>query len=207
MKLLNIGYENEELPYEISRLVGRRANLLTAVCHEILQILPSNKTKVNADYIRQAANSSEIYAKITMSWGNLVDNADEAQLDRMIIFMCIKSKEQLNKKDIQQALKKYDYKYTFLQLEYALIRLEIAYIIKKDLDNNRYHFCVPLFVKLLKEMPLEEMLELEMIEYRRRNKIAAKMWEKSFKDEVRVWLKCGPGRIRTYNQGIMSPLL
>ncbi|MEY3219306.1 MAG: hypothetical protein RIT27_663 [Pseudomonadota bacterium] len=175
MKLLNIGYENEELPYEISRLVGRRANLLTAVCHEILQILPSNKTKVNADYIRQAANSSEIYAKITMSWGNLVDNADEAQLDRMIIFMCIKSKEQLNKKDIQQALKKYDYKYTFLQLEYALIRLEIAYIIKKDLDNNRYHFCVPLFVKLLKEMPLEEMLELEMIEYRRRNKIAAKM--------------------------------
>lgn len=171
MEWLGLEYEDKELPYKINELIGRRANLITSVCHEILQILPSHITKISEDDIRRAANSTNIYAKIAMSWGRLVDNIADAQLDRMIIYMCAKSIERLNNNDIRKALAQYEeYHYIFPQFEQALKRLELAYILKRDLDDNRYDFCVPLFVKQLRETPLDELLELEMFEYRYRKK-------------------------------------
>jgi hypothetical protein len=171
MKWLGIEYENNELPFIISALVGRRANLITSMCHEILQLLPSNISKISQDYIDRAANSSDIYAKISMSWGKLIDNLADAQLDRMIIYMCAKSIERLNNNDIRKALAKYEeYHYTFLQFEQSLKRLELAFIIKRNLDDNRYDFCVPLFATQLRNIPLDEMIELDILEYKYRKK-------------------------------------
>lgn len=171
MKLLGVYFEDSELPFEISKLVGRRANLVTSMCHEILQLLPAEIKSVSKEYIDRAANSSIIYSKITMSWGRLVENDEDALLDRMIIYMCALSKERLNDRDIRRALAKYkDYSYTFPQFERALKRLELAYIIKRNLDDNRYDFCVPLFLRQLRETPINEIIELEMMEYRYRKK-------------------------------------
>lgn len=171
LKWLGIEYEDKEFAFQLINLVGRRANLVTSMCHEVLQIIPSNIYRIAEDDIVKASNSSVIEAKISMSWGRLVDNLDDALLDRMIIYMCVKSIERLNAKDIRKALANYtNYHYTYPQFERALKRLELAFVIKRHLSDQRYDFCVPLFVRFLKDMPLDELIELEMMEYHYRRK-------------------------------------
>lgn len=168
---LGIEYEDKELPFQLINLVGRRANLITSMCHEVLQLIPSNVYKIEEKDIRRASNSSIINSKISMSWGRLVNNIIDAQLDRMIVYMCLKSEERLNNNDIRKALGKYkEYHYIFPQFERALKRLELAYIIKRHLDDNRYDFCVPLFAKQLREIPIDEIIELELLEFKYRKK-------------------------------------
>lgn len=167
MKWLGIDYENKELPFKISKLAGGRANLVTSMCHEILQLLPPDVITIDENYINKAANSSNIHAKTAMSGGKLIDKFEDAQLDRMIVYMCAKTKERLNNNDIRQALAIYsEYHYTFPQFEQSLKRLELAYILKRNLDDNRYDFCVPLFIKQLREVPLDEVIELEILEFK-----------------------------------------
>jgi len=160
MALLGIHYHSDTLVEHILTVTGQRANLIAIVCQELLTHLAPHQSILTQADVTQALARPAV-AEALAGWSQLTPDKQAACLDRIIVYATVEQdKFDLNK--LIQLFEQYNYHYTPEQLQQALMRLELAFIIKRT--HGHYHYCVPAFQELLKTQgAIKALLKQEML--------------------------------------------
>jgi sugar lactone lactonase YvrE len=145
MTMLDIRYQSEALVEQILTATGQRANLIAIVGNEMLNNLANNQRLLSQADISQALSSQAILEALA-GWMQLTHDEHAARLDRIIVYATVEIGE-FKLTTLMQILNENNYSYTTEQLQQALVRLELAFIIRRNHAN--YTYCVPLFREML----------------------------------------------------------
>jgi hypothetical protein len=152
MAALNMRYANADLVEHIIEQTGRRANLISIVCNEILPQLEQRRIIEPADV--EKAFDSQAVENALSDWGGMV-----AQLARIIVYATIEQAPFTQQK-LWQQLNALEISYQVEEVKQALTRLHLSFILKREKD--RYSYQVPLFCYMLKRQGTKEMLQEEV---------------------------------------------
>ena len=152
MAALNIHYANAGLVEHIIEQTGRRANLISIVCNEILQQLEQRRI-IEATDVETAFDSQAVETAFA-DWGELV-----GPLARIIVYATIEQAP-FTLKTLWQQLNAGKITYQVEEVKQALTRLELSFIINRQKDQ--YSYRVPLFCEMLKRQGPQEMLQEEL---------------------------------------------
>ena len=145
MTMLDIRYQSEALVEQILTATGQRANLIAIVGNEMLNNLANNQRLLSQADISQALSSQAILEALA-GWMQLTHDEHAARLDRIVVYATVEAGE-FKLTTLMQILNENNYSYTTEQLQQALVRLELAFIIRCNHAN--YTYCVPLFREML----------------------------------------------------------
>jgi len=152
MAALNMRYANEDLVEHIIEQTGRRANLISIVCSEILPQLEQRRIIEPAD-VEKALDSQAVETALS-DWGGMV-----GKLARIIVYATLEQAP-FTQQQLWQQLNALDITYQVEEVKQALTRLELSFIIKRD--KEQYSYRVPLFCNMLKRQGTQEMLQEEI---------------------------------------------
>ena len=140
MEKIGVSYENEKIIDEVIYKSGQRANLIAIICNEFLKEL---KGKIITQNLLQ---------KI-LEEGNLGDyvslNYIKNKIDRLIIFATIEL-ENWSLDDIEEKFEENELFIDSRELETALSRLKISFVIKQK--KTFYNYTIPLFKESVREL-------------------------------------------------------
>lgn len=158
MKLLGVDYQSADIVEKLIQETGQRADLIALVCDYVLKALQLGNRTINEAYVENALNSSDIRSLLG-NFGNMTGDEDLDRLDRIIVYITV-DRESFSLDDVIKLLNQNDCNYKNKQVQDALSRLEMAYILKREKEN--YTYCVPLFKKFILENSPSEQLEEEL---------------------------------------------
>lgn len=160
MTALNLRYADEEkMVHTLIEQTGQRANLIAILCDQILQNLQQRRVVEETD-LKAALDSSKIHDALG-HWGtSLGDNKQEDnRLDRIIVYATL-TQGQFSMTELWNLLNNLNFDYHPEAVKESLARLELAYILQRK--EEKYSYCVPLFVEMIERQGPKEMLQGEL---------------------------------------------
>jgi hypothetical protein len=158
MQLLNIRYASDTLVATLVQAAGGRANLIAIICNELLQHLTQQDRVIEAETLDRALDSHAVHTALA-GWQHLSCDEHADCLDRIIVYATI-GLRQFTMADLLRILDSHHYPYDPEQLQQALARLELAFILARR--QQAYTFCVPLFTKLVQTQEPQQLLQQEL---------------------------------------------
>ena len=159
MALLNIGYTSDELVERMIVETGERANLLAIVCNEMLRNLAKTERTLQEADVLKALESDAVLTALA-GWEGITGNETFDRMDRIVVYAGILL-ECFTIEGIMTFLDESGCRYEPQHLRESLLRLELAFVLKKDKGKGAWSFCVPLFVKMINEWNPKRILEAE----------------------------------------------
>lgn len=160
MTALNLRYADaEKMVNTLIAKTGQRANLIAILCDQILQDLQQRRVIEEAD-LKAALDSSKIHDALG-HWGtSLGDNKQEDnRLDRIIVYATL-TQGQFSITELWTLLNYLNFDYHTEAVKESLALLELAYILQRE--EEKYSYCVPLFVAMINRQGPKEMLKREL---------------------------------------------
>lgn len=157
MQTLNLSYANPSLVQHLISQCGQRANLIAYVCHQIIQQLDASQRIIEAGDVQRVLAGRELQKRLA-GW-SVGSGETEQAYDRLVVYSTVQQ-DSFTSSELMQQLDQQGVKFNGVELERALSRLELAFLLKKQ--QNCYSYCVPLFVEMLREDEVEDKREREM---------------------------------------------
>ena len=164
METLGLAWEDIALVKRLLERTGRRANLISVVCNEILEQLDDTARTIPAALLDAAFDADAVDVALG-GWTSLSGEPDEDRLDQLIIYATVGG-DGFTQAEILERLAKHGVRVPGDRLERSLRRLELAYILGRE-RRGPYRYRVPLFVERLREQPLDVLLETEVEGWKR----------------------------------------
>ena len=158
MKNLGLEYDSKESVKWMIKKLGQRANLIQIVCDDLIKNIDASKKIIEKQDIEKALESEKILEFIR-DWNDIIDDAKERWIDRIIVYGTI-SKSRFSDSDLQMIIDKYDLDINSNELDKALARLRLGFIIKKE--DGVYSYRVPLFVENILASDVEGRFDREV---------------------------------------------
>ena len=150
MQTLNLSYANPSLVANMIAQCGQRANLIAYVCHQVIQQLDASQRVIEAGDIHRVLEGRDLQKRLA-GWSVGIGEQEQAY-DRLVVYSTIQ-KDSFTIGELMQELEQQGVHFDSAELERALSRLELAFVLKKI--QNRYSYCVPLFVEHMREDEVE----------------------------------------------------
>jgi WD40 repeat protein len=149
MELMGIGYESDAIVEKIIAKSGRRTNLIAVICHRLLSNLEGRVIK-EEDLNKVLADGFVEYIALSQD-----------KLERVIEYATIQ-KPSFYQEDIYEVFDRFDVRVDTADIERALQRLELSYVLV--FSSGQYRYQVPLFVDKVMESTknFDLMLKREM---------------------------------------------
>lgn len=147
MKTMGITWADSALVDRLVRLTGGRANLIAMTCADMLARLDPTARVLDKQKLDAALASPDLRTALDTYSSNLAghDAPEENTLDRRIIYATVERDEPFTATDVLYALDDRHLPATPEQVDEALIRLELGFVLGRE--ENRFHYQVPLFVE------------------------------------------------------------
>ncbi len=158
LELLNIRYESGALVDQLLYETGCRANLVAIICNEMLKYLDMKERVIGAHHLARAMESDEVRTALS-GWGKITGDAGADRLDRVIVYAAARETI-FTAVQLMRILDKLAFRYEPEALHESLVRLELAFIFKRE--KQEYSYAVPLFKKMILDRDPEEMLSREL---------------------------------------------
>ena len=150
MQNLNLSYANHALVPHLISQCGQRASLIADVCDQVIKQLNASQRVIEAGDLHRVLEGRDLQ-KYLAGWSVGIGEAEQAY-DRLVVYSTIK-KDGFTLGELMQDLEGERVRFNSTELERALSRLELAFVLKKD--KNHYSYCVPLFVNYMREDEVE----------------------------------------------------
>ncbi|MFZ1388711.1 MAG: ATP-binding protein [Thiolinea sp.] len=159
MQTLSLSYANPSLVANMIVQCGQRANLIAYVCHQVIQQLDASQRVIEAGDIHRVLEGRDLQKRLA-GWSVGIGEQEQAY-DRLVVYSTIQ-KDSFTVGELMQELEQQGVRFDSAELERALSRLELAFVLKKT--QSRYSYCVPLFVDYMREDEAEvrRISELKM---------------------------------------------
>lgn len=160
MATMGLRYADDELVDRLVAETGRRANLISIACNEILKNLGPRDRVISATAVDAALGSWAIDDALG-GWGELAgpDDKEGSRLDRILVYATVRDGG-ITLEEALRVLNELEFSVEGDRLQRSLRRLELAYVLGRE--NGRYVYQVPLFVKRILAQEPEAMLESEL---------------------------------------------
>jgi len=159
MSLLNVKYESDKPIQTLIHETGGRANLIAIACDEVLRKMESREEFiVTIEDFNRALDSNAIRSALG-GWGSLTSDETDNRLDRIIVYSTINS-EKFTQRELMETLKNHGCQNEPEAVKKSLVRLELAFILKRE--KEQFTYCVPLFKKHLLEQDPAFLLDQEL---------------------------------------------
>jgi WD40 repeat protein len=160
MTALNLRYADEEqMVNTLIEKTGQRANLIAILCQEMLQGLQQRRVIEETD-LKTALDSSKIHDALG-HWGTSLgdEKQEDNRLDRIIVYATL-TQGQFSMTELWTLLNNLKFDYHPEAVKESLARLELAFILNRE--EEKYSYCVPLFVEMINRQGPAEMLKGEL---------------------------------------------
>jgi len=159
MSVLDIRYETGETVETLVRETGGRANLIAIICSEMLKKLDMTRRTIAGPDLETAMDSKEVRTSLS-GWESMNEGDETAnRLDRIVVYATIHL-DTFTMPGLMGILKSRGAAYEPEQLKRSMLRLELAYILKRE--QERYTYRVPLFTKMIRQLGPLELLSGEL---------------------------------------------
>ena len=159
MATMGLAWHSPDLVDELVRATGRRANLISIACNEIVKSLPPEARGLGEDVLRQALQGIAM-DKALEGWKQLTADEAERRLDRLVVYATIGDDASFTHADLLESLERHGERVAPERLQRALDRLELAYVVGRE--GVEYTYRVPLMVERLRARRPEVLLRGEL---------------------------------------------
>ncbi|WP_157832877.1 ATP-binding protein [Thiolinea disciformis] len=158
MQNLNLSYANHALVQHLISQCGQRANLIAYVCDQIIKQLEPSQRVIEVTDIHRVLQGRDLQKRLA-GWSVGIGEKEQAY-DRLVVYSTIQQAS-FTIGALMQDLEQQGAHFDSSELEQALSRLELAFVLKKT--QNRYCYCVPLFVEYMcaDEVEVKRIKELK----------------------------------------------
>lgn len=160
MTKMNICYESKNIIHTIIKQTGGRANLIATICNQMLTMIDTQSKMLSMRDYEKSIDNRIFREKLTSNLENMTDDEEKNRITNVIVYSSIEM-ESFTLEELINILEFYDFHFSLNEIKEALLRLELAYILKRKKDS--YSYCVPLFVNLIQE---DQELRLRYEKYR-----------------------------------------
>ncbi len=158
MEVLGLQYASPELVDQLIEETGRRANLISAACNEILKRLDPGDRTIRADDVSGALESSAIQGALE-GWRHLRSNEDDRLLFGIIVYATIQRGD-FTFDEALRILGDLGIETPPDNVERCLSFLELTGVLRRE--QGRYSYAVPLFIKKIVAQDPESLLAREL---------------------------------------------
>jgi hypothetical protein len=160
MQRLNISWESEDLVQRLIDQTGRRANLITVACNEVLYELGREERTISSEHLQKVLSGSKIRDGLTLR--DLSSDPDENRLDRITLYTAASyaKKGRFTLADVITQLERQSYTPSPEALKRSLSRLELAFVLGHQ--DEEYFFQVPLQLDLIRATDPALLLRSEL---------------------------------------------
>ena len=157
MKSMDINFESQELIEEIIFQLGQKAQLISLICHVLVEIASNSSDKycITKKDIKNALNHYKITEELG-KWTELVKNGKDDVLQKIIIYSMLET-DTFNLNDIDCFFKKHNIHVNYEDIEYNLQLLVLSFYLKEK--NHKFSFRIPRQRALLLEDNVQLKLE------------------------------------------------
>ncbi len=155
MASLNLSYAEDGLVERIVTASGSRADLISNICHTIVENIDPTARQITTDDVDRAFASDAVSQSIGIM-KRLIGDPEAAQIDRIVVYATVE-RDSFTIDDLWAALAVHDLTIPIDTLRQSLERLELANILHHE--RRHYTYRVPLHVDDIRAMgPADELL-------------------------------------------------
>jgi len=158
MKSMHINFESEKLIEEIIFKLGQKAQLISLICHVLIEIASNSSDKycITKKDIKNALNHPKITEELG-KWIKLAKNGKDKDdvLQKIIIYSMLEN-DAFNLYDIDCFFKKNNIHVNYEDIEYNLQLLVLSFYLKEE--NHQFSFRIP----RQKELLLKDNIKLKL---------------------------------------------
>jgi hypothetical protein len=159
MATMGLSYASDDLVDRLVAETGRRANLISIACNEILKNLGSRDRVISSEAVDASLGSWAIDDALG-GWGELAGPDKEgSRLDRVLVYAAVRDGG-FTLEDALRVLNELGLTVEGDRLQRSLRRLELAYVLGRE--DGRYVYQVPLFVQRILAQEPEALLGSEL---------------------------------------------
>lgn len=168
MSMMGFRYDSEQLVDHLVAETGRRANLISIACDELLKGCGSGERLLDRDAVEAALESRRIEQALG-GWNQLCADEVSNQLDHVLVWATI-SHASFTLPEAVRMLEEMGAEMSVETVARSLERLELAFVFQRvEIGNEkRYAYRVPLFQRMLQKQEPAFQLERELKIFRSR---------------------------------------
>ncbi len=164
MATMNLKWESDALVETLVTAVGRRANLISIVCNEILKDLGPEDRTIRAAILDRALASDAVEGALS-DWKYLTGGVDleGERLDRILVYATIR-RPPFTLGEVVEIVRDLGEEVPPDRVERSLKRLVLAFVLGREV--GRFEYRVPLFQRMVQEQDPEILLKAELASVR-----------------------------------------